>query len=103
MNELPEERRGAVGAARCAVSATAARARRWRGAGRGGGHSGGDGGGDGGGQQGHHPEPRVVHVPMTDTLRERVRERHNYRGNRTTTTKYNALTFMPKALFEQYR
>jgi hypothetical protein len=50
-----------------------------------------------------HAEPRVVHVPMTDTLRERVRERHNYRGNRTTTTKYNALTFLPKALFEQYR
>lgn len=44
-----------------------------------------------------------MHVPMTDTLRERVRERHNYRGNRTTTTKYNALTFLPKALFEQYR
>jgi hypothetical protein len=55
------------------------------------------------GGAGGHQEPRVVHVPMTDTLRERVRERHNYRGNRTTTTKYSPLTFFPKALFEQYR
>jgi len=26
-----------------------------------------------------------------------------YRGNRTSTTKYSLLTFLPKALFEQYR
>lgn len=27
----------------------------------------------------------------------------NYRGNRTSTTKYTLLSFLPKALFEQYR
>lgn len=26
-----------------------------------------------------------------------------YLGNHTTTSKYNLLTFLPKALFEQYR
>lgn len=26
-----------------------------------------------------------------------------YRGNRTSTTKYTLLTFLPKSLFEQYR
>lgn len=28
---------------------------------------------------------------------------HGYKGNYTSTTKYNLLTFLPKALFEQYR
>jgi hypothetical protein len=94
MDGVPEEGGGAargVGArARAAWASAAARARRRR-------------GGAPSSKGAHHPEPRVVHVPMTDTLRERVRDRHNYRGNRTTTTKYNALTFLPKALFEQYR
>jgi hypothetical protein len=30
-------------------------------------------------------------------------EQRKYCGNKTTTTKYNLLTFIPKSLFEQYR
>jgi hypothetical protein len=30
-------------------------------------------------------------------------EQRKYTGNKTTTTKYNLLTFIPKSLFEQYR
>lgn len=30
-------------------------------------------------------------------------EQRKYVGNKTTTTKYNLITFIPKSLFEQYR
>ncbi len=47
---------------------------------------------------------RVVTVPHRhdQKLRERLGEQH-FRGNKTTTTKYNLITFLPKSLFEQYR
>eukprot|EP00879_Flechtneria_rotunda_P025858 GHRR01027511.1.p1 GENE.GHRR01027511.1~~GHRR01027511.1.p1 ORF type:complete len:483 (+),score=131.33 GHRR01027511.1:452-1900(+) len=42
---------------------------------------------------------RLVRFPAT----EHHRLERQYAGNRTTTTKYNLLTFIPKSLFEQYR
>jgi hypothetical protein len=43
--------------------------------------------------------PRVVEFPPSpgDNFIK------HYKGNKTTTTKYTLLTFLPKALFEQYR
>jgi len=34
---------------------------------------------------------------------EHGEQQKKYCGNKTTTTKYNLLTFIPKSLFEQYR
>lgn len=44
---------------------------------------------------------RVVRFPPPAHLH--ARQRQHYCGNRTTTTKYSLLTFLPKSLFEQYR
>ena len=41
-------------------------------------------------------EKRVVHINTGE------HDKH-YAGNATSTTKYNVWTFLPKALFEQYR
>lgn len=43
-----------------------------------------------------HADRVVVHPAITE-------EQRKYVGNKTTTTKYNLLTFIPKSLFEQYR
>lgn len=41
-------------------------------------------------------QTRVIHL-------NEQQEHRGYLNNRTSTTKYNILTFLPKALFEQYR
>lgn len=47
---------------------------------------------------------RVVMFPhAAHTLRHPHGGQPSYRGNRTSTTKYTLLSFLPKALFEQYR
>lgn len=43
---------------------------------------------------------RLVYFPPEP---QHASEQQGYAGNRTTTTKYSLLTFLPKALFEQYR
>jgi hypothetical protein len=43
----------------------------------------------------HHAAPHTLLHPHGGQLK--------YRGNRTSTTKYTLLTFLPKSLFEQYR
>eukprot|EP00882_Tetradesmus_deserticola_P016654 GHRQ01017795.1.p2 GENE.GHRQ01017795.1~~GHRQ01017795.1.p2 ORF type:complete len:115 (-),score=17.65 GHRQ01017795.1:189-533(-) len=43
---------------------------------------------------------RVVKFPPGEQLHAAEK---SYAGNRTTTTKYSLLTFIPKSLFEQYR
>lgn len=43
-----------------------------------------------------HADRVVAHPGITE-------EQRKYVGNKTTTTKYNLLTFIPKSLFEQYR
>jgi hypothetical protein len=47
-------------------------------------------------KQKQQPERIVAHPVVGDVQRK-------YTGNKTTTTKYNLLTFIPKSLFEQYR
>lgn len=44
---------------------------------------------------------RIITVPAHHDLKERFQ--HPCAGNKTRTTKYNLLSFFPKALFEQYR
>lgn len=47
-------------------------------------------------KHGQHTERIVAHPVIGE-------EQRKYCGNKTTTTKYNLLTFIPKSLFEQYR
>jgi hypothetical protein len=51
--------------------------------------------------------PRTVAVPHAPPHGHGPHLHHGgqprYRGNRTCTTKYTLLTFLPKSLFEQYR
>jgi phospholipid-transporting ATPase len=42
------------------------------------------------------PVKRIVHINSGEHDK-------NYAGNYTSTTKYSIWTFLPKALFEQYR
>lgn len=54
------------------------------------------------GRSGAGEEVRVVYV--NETHQEHAKAHHkSYSGNYVSTTKYNLLTFLPKALFEQYR
>jgi phospholipid-transporting ATPase len=51
----------------------------------------------------HHVVPdRVVKFPPKQQHKLHGLEK-TYAGNKTTTTKYGLLTFIPKSLFEQYR
>jgi hypothetical protein len=51
----------------------------------------------------HHVVPdRVVKFPPEQQHKLHALEK-SYAGNKTTTTKYSLLTFIPKSLFEQYR
>ncbi|WIA12055.1 hypothetical protein OEZ85_012134 [Tetradesmus obliquus] len=51
----------------------------------------------------HHVVPdRVVQFPPEQQHKLHALEK-SYAGNKTTTTKYSLLTFIPKSLFEQYR
>lgn len=54
-------------------------------------------------QIGQRVQPdRLVKFPCEENSGGHPKKEH-YAGNRTTTTKYNLLTFIPKSLFEQYR
>jgi hypothetical protein len=50
-----------------------------------------------------HATARVVQLRTSTTAASTQHDHRSLRGNRTSTTKYNLLTFLPKALFEQFR
>ena len=52
------------------------------------------------------PKPELSQFRRIDMLRDGVtlgREQHSMANNIVVTSKYNAVTFMPKSLFEQFR